>query len=121
MTTAERAAAPLLPNMPPRRPDAPGQFALADQQRVHGILDRSGWANIDLQPIDVPCSLPAVELRRYVTRLGPVGQILSEVDEPTRTRVTDTVLAAFAPYAHGAEVRFTAACWMVRACATGSQ
>ena len=32
MTTAERAAAPLLPNLPARRPDAPGQFAFADQR-----------------------------------------------------------------------------------------
>ena len=31
MTTAERAAAPLLPNLPARRPDAPGQFAFADR------------------------------------------------------------------------------------------
>ena len=32
MTTAERAAAPLLPDMPARRPDAPGQFAFADRE-----------------------------------------------------------------------------------------
>jgi ubiquinone/menaquinone biosynthesis C-methylase UbiE len=121
MTTAERAAAPLLPNMPPRRPDAPGQFALADRQRVRDILEESGWANMNLQAIDVTCSLPEQELRRYVTRLGPVGQILTEVDEPTRARVTETVLAAFGPYVHGAEVRFTAACWMVCATATGSR
>lgn len=33
MTTAERAAAPLLPSLPARRPDAPGQFAFADRRR----------------------------------------------------------------------------------------
>jgi hypothetical protein len=38
MTTAERAAAPLLPNRPPRRADAPGQFAFADAGRVHAVL-----------------------------------------------------------------------------------
>ena len=31
MTTAERAAAPLLPTLPARRPDAPGQFAFANR------------------------------------------------------------------------------------------
>ncbi|WP_344985344.1 class I SAM-dependent methyltransferase [Streptomyces violaceus] len=30
MTTAQRAAAPLLPSLPVRRPDEPGQFAFAD-------------------------------------------------------------------------------------------
>jgi SAM-dependent methyltransferase len=43
MTTAERAAAPLLPNLPARVPDAPGQFGLANQARTLGILENSGW------------------------------------------------------------------------------
>ncbi|MFL5351638.1 class I SAM-dependent methyltransferase [Archangium sp.] len=115
MTTAERAAAPLLPNLPARRPDAPGQFAFADQHRVHRILEESGWAGIDLQPIDVACTLPEKELVRYLTRLGPLGVILHEADDRTRTEVIETVRAAFEPYVHGAEVRFTAACWRVGA------
>jgi ubiquinone/menaquinone biosynthesis C-methylase UbiE len=41
MTTAERAAAPLLPNLPARRPDEPGQFAFADADRVRRILRRA--------------------------------------------------------------------------------
>ena len=86
MTTAERAAAPLLPNLPARRPDAPGQFAFADRRRVHRILEESGWAEIDIRPIDVACTLPEKELVRYLTRLGPVGLILQEADERTRAR-----------------------------------
>ncbi|OJH42013.1 class I SAM-dependent methyltransferase [Cystobacter ferrugineus] len=115
MTTAERAAAPLLPNVPARRPDAPGQFAFADQRRVHRILEESGWAEIDIRPIDIACTLPEKELVRYLTRLGPLGLVLQEADDQTRTQVIETVRAAFEPYVHGAEVRFTAACWMVRA------
>jgi ubiquinone/menaquinone biosynthesis C-methylase UbiE len=115
MTTAERAAAPLLPNLPARRPDAPGQFAFADQHRVHRILEESGWAEIDIRPIDIACTLPEKELVRYLTRLGPLGLILHEVDDRTRTQVIETVRAAFEPYVHGTEVRFTAACWMVGA------
>ncbi|WP_257450187.1 class I SAM-dependent methyltransferase [Archangium lipolyticum] len=115
MTTAERAAAPLLPNLPARKPDAPGQFAFADQRRVYRILEESGWAGIDIRPIDVACTLPEKELVRYLTRLGPLGLILHEADDRTRTRVIETVRAAFEPYVHGAEVRFTAACWMVGA------
>ncbi|MFP2924174.1 class I SAM-dependent methyltransferase [Pyxidicoccus sp. 3LG] len=115
MTTAERAAAPFLPNLPARRPDAPGQFAFADQGRVHAILEESGWAGIDLRPIDVACTLPEKEMVRYLTRLGPVGMVLQEADDRTRTQVIETVRAAFHPYVHGAEVRFTAACWMISA------
>ncbi len=53
MTTAERAAAPLLAKLPPRRPDAPGQFSFADRDRVASILEQSGWAGVDIQPVDV--------------------------------------------------------------------
>jgi SAM-dependent methyltransferase len=115
MTTAERAAAPLLPNLPARQPDAPGQFAFADPRRVDRILQESGWTGIDIQPIDVACTLPEKELVRYLTRLGPVGMILKEVDERTRAHVIETVRAAFDSYVHGTEVRFTAACWMIHA------
>ena len=115
MTTAELAAAPLLPNLPARRPNAPGQFAFADRRRVYTILEESGWAEIDIRPIDVACTLPEKELVGYLTRLGPVGLILQEADDRTRTHVIDTARAAFDPYVHGAEVRFTAACWMISA------
>jgi SAM-dependent methyltransferase len=118
MTTAERAAAPLLPNLPARRPDAPGQFGFADRANVHRILTDSGWTEIDIRPVDVPCTMPATELKRYATRFGPLGLILHEVPEPTRTRVTETVLTAFDPFVHDAEVRFTAACWIADARAT---
>lgn len=115
MTTAERAAAPLLPNIPARRPDDPGQFAFADASRVSRILDASGWTSIEVRPIDVACTLPASELPGYFTRLGLLARVLPDADDATRDRVVETVRAAFDPYVHGAEVRFTAACWLVGA------
>jgi len=115
MTTAERAAAPLLPDIPSRRPDAPGQFAFADQARVRRILEEGGWTGIDLQPLDVECVLPEKVLNVYLTRLGPVGSVLQDADEATRAHVFKVVRAAFDPYVHGSEARFTAACWMVSA------
>ena len=118
MTTAERAAAPLLPNLPMRKPGAPGQFSFADRDRVVSILEESGWAGIDIRPIDVVCTLPEKALHGYLTRLGPVGLVLQDADERTRTQVTEAMRAAFEPYVHGSEVRFTAACWMIGARAT---
>lgn len=113
MTTAERAAAALLPNLAPRRPDAPGQFGFADAQRVRKILEQSGWDDIDIRPIDVSCSLPEQELGRYGTRFGPVGVALREADAQTRAQVAAAVRAAFDPYVQGNEARFTACCWMM--------
>jgi SAM-dependent methyltransferase len=115
MTTAERAAAPFLPEMPVRRPGEPGQFAFADRDRVHAILSNSGWAGIAIEPLDVECTLPEHELDAYILRLGPLGRVLQAADERARRRLIDAVRAAFDPYVHGAEVRFTAACWRIGA------
>jgi hypothetical protein len=113
MTTAERAAAPLLPALPVRQPDAPGQFAFADAGRVRTILQESGWDGIAVDRIDVTCALPERELVPYLTRFGPVGRIVPDLDDTTRARVVETVRRAFEPFVDRDEVRFTAACWMV--------
>lgn len=115
MTTSERAAAPFLPGLPTRKPGEPGQFAFADLTRVQEILTASGWSAIEIHPIDVACTMPETELVPYISRLGPVGLALQDTAEPLRTQVVETARAAFAPYVHGPEVRFTAACWMVNA------
>ncbi|AMW15192.1 SAM-dependent methyltransferase [Streptomyces qaidamensis] len=115
MTTAERAAAPFLPDLPARRPDQPGQFAFADPERVHRVLAGSGWAGIDIQPVDVVCALPETDLVTYFTRLGPLGVVLPGADERTRAEIVEAVRPAFDPFVQGAQVRYTAACWMVSA------
>jgi SAM-dependent methyltransferase len=113
MTTAERAAAPLLPDLPVREPDAPGQFAFADPDRVRRILEDSGWAGIDIRPIDVPCAMPVEDLEFYFTRLGPVGMALGGASDAVRAQVVEAVRPAFEPFVDGAVVRFTAACWRI--------
>lgn len=115
MTIAERMAAPLLPDMPARQPGAPGQFAFADKDRVTAILKDSGWSGIDIEPIDVECAFPETELTGYFTRLGPVGLALQQCDERTRTRVIETVRPAYDAHVRGTDVRYTAACWLIRA------
>ncbi|MEV6280692.1 class I SAM-dependent methyltransferase [Nocardia sp. NPDC051832] len=115
MTVAERAAATLLPDLPARIPDAPGQFGLADPARTARILRESGWSEVAVDPIDVECSMPEDVLTWYFSTLGPVGMLLPSVDEQTRARVVAAVRPAFEPFVHGDRVRYTAACWMLSA------
>ncbi|WP_440224427.1 class I SAM-dependent methyltransferase [Dokdonella sp. MW10] len=115
MTTAERAVASLLPPLPPRRADGPGQFAFANPARVRDILADAGWRDIVLTPLDTPCAMPRDALEGYVTRLGPVGLALRQVDDATRERVVEALHEAFVSYIFGDEVRFTAACWSIEA------
>ncbi|MEU8897330.1 class I SAM-dependent methyltransferase [Nocardia sp. NPDC048505] len=117
MTTAERAAAALLPQLPARIPDAPGQFGLADGDRTAAILRESGWRELTVDRLDVECSMPEEVLNWYFTTLGPVGLALQGADEATRDRVVEAVRPAFEPFVDGARVRYTAACWFVGATA----
>lgn len=115
MTAAERAAAPLLPNLAPHPPDAPGQFGFADPDRVRSILSTAGWTGIEIEPADFPCAMPEPDLLPYLTRLGPVARALGEADEQTRARVIETIRPAFDPFVSGDTVGFTAACWTIAA------
>ncbi|UVK43417.1 methyltransferase domain-containing protein [Mesorhizobium sp. AR07] len=117
MTTAARAAAPFLPPAPAPDPDAPGQFAFADGAKVKRILEASGWASIEVEQADVLCQIAQGDLMTYVTRLGPVGAALREVDRATAEKITTVLPAAFAPFVEDGEARFNAACWLVTALA----
>jgi SAM-dependent methyltransferase len=119
MLVAERAAAPFLPHMPPRDPDAPGQLTFADARRVERILTDSGWADVAIEPIDVACRFPEDQLVRWFTQLGPLGRVLHEADAETRNRIIDTVRPAYDAFVHGDEVRFDAAAWLVVARSLG--
>jgi SAM-dependent methyltransferase len=118
MTTAERAAAPLL-HLPPRKPRQPGQFAFADCDYVQHILRDSGWERITIRPLDIVCRFAVSDLPSYVSLLGPVGVALrtQATDAAARSRVLSQVLDAFSPFIHGDEVRFNAACWELLASA----
>ena len=78
-------------------------------------LEDSGWADIDVRPIDVACTIAEKHLRFYLTRIGPVARILQDVDDRTRAQIVETVRPAFDPYVDGTDVRFNAACWMAGA------
>jgi hypothetical protein len=115
MTTAERAAAALLPELAPRDPAAPGQFAFSDAGRVRSILAAAGWRDIDIQPLDVACTLSEDDLAVYVTRMGPVALLLPDLDAQRRGTVVAAVRRAFDVHVSAGAARFTAACWRVQA------
>ena len=115
MTVAERAAAPLLPEAFRRKKAATGQFALTDRNLIQNTLFKSGWDDAETQRVDLPCTLPEKDLLPYLSRLGPLGRILPELDELSRKQITEAIRPAFDPYIDGADVRFTAACWLITA------
>ncbi len=120
MTAAARAASEVLPegaSQQDRPPGAPGQFAFSDPERVGATLDAAGWRDSDLEAVDLPCVMPASALPEYVTRLGPLSQALSGLDETARAHALDAVLPAFDRFTEGDVIHVDIACWLVGAAA----
>jgi SAM-dependent methyltransferase len=115
MIAAERAAADLLPALPARVENAPGQFGFADPARMRSILAEGGWAEVEARPVDVECRLTEPELGLYARRMGPVADLLPSLDETTRSEVERRIDAAFRAFVRDGEASFTAACWLVTA------
>lgn len=115
MTTAERAVAPLMPDLPTFESDKPGPYGLTDPERTRKILEESGWTGIDFRKVDLECSMPEDTLPTYLTMLGPVGRALQPMAERERNEVLQTVLRAFDPFVSSGEVRFPTASWEITA------
>jgi hypothetical protein len=115
MVRALEAAAPFLPELREPAPGAPGQFGFADAARVRGILEASGWADVRIDALDPSGELAEADLLTYATRVGPVGRALRDTDEATRTRTTDAVREAYAPFVRDGVARFDLACWLATA------
>lgn len=115
MTAAARAAAPLLPELAPPPPDAPGQFGLARAARISEVLDAAGWTQIEVRPLDLEASLAADDLVRYAARMGPVALAMQALDEARRTAVREAVLRGFDPFIRDGAAHFELACWSVTA------
>lgn len=115
MTAAERASADLLPQLPKRVENGPGQFGFADPGQVRAVLADGGWRDVAIRPADVTCALPESDLALYARRMGPVGELLPTLDDAARMEVEQRIDAAFLPWVAEGEARFTAACWAVTA------
>jgi len=115
MAVAATAVVPLLPAFQAPAPDAPGQFALADARKVRGILAAAGWKHVDVTPLDAPTVVAEADLMTYVTRMGPVGVALREVDAATHATAVEALRRGFEPFVAAGEARFELACWVVTA------
>lgn len=109
------AARPFLGEMPPMAKDGGGRFAFADPARVRGILERSGWREIDIAPLDAPTPLSFDEAMRLSLELGVLGPLLGQASEEVRAKVREAVAEALKAHLRDGMVRMTAACWLVTA------
>jgi SAM-dependent methyltransferase len=109
----------LLAPSSPSAPHAPGPFALADRDRLRGILERAGFADIAINPFDFPVCLaseggvePAV---RLAMEIGPSGSALVGASKETLAAAAERLKTALAPHERDGLVTLGGAVWLVEA------
>jgi SAM-dependent methyltransferase len=110
-----RAASAHLPPQPVHDPDAPGPFAFANPDRVHGILERAGFAEVEIAAYDEHVGSGDLDTMLAVcSRVGALGKILRENPE-LRSATLPAVRSALAAHDGPDGVRLNAATWIVTA------
>jgi SAM-dependent methyltransferase len=113
------AARPVLPQQKPVHPHAPGPFAFADADRLHGILGAAGFSKIGIEKFDGMMNLgPSPQGASFqVTQLmGPTARALRNADDATRAKAQNAVTDALAKFQTGTQdIRLGMACWLVSA------
>ncbi len=93
---AVEAAVPFLKTpLPEPDPLAPGPFAFADRDRVHGLLTAAGWHQIEIVPWLNELVLPggsARDVAGFLMEIGPLARLLRDQDIDPQ-KVSDALTA----------------------------
>jgi SAM-dependent methyltransferase len=118
MALAGRAVQPYLPQpaVPPD-PRAPGPFAFADRDYLHGILAGAGYTAITIEDERPTLAIADTldEAVAFQSRVGPLSRALAELEGKTRERALEAARAALEGEMTEAGLRLGAACWLVEA------
>lgn len=111
------AALDLLPPQEPMDPHAPGPFAFADDARLSSILERAGFREIQIKPLDTTVNMGAA-LDDAITEaltLGPLARAAAELDESARKNIRARIAPVIARYQTSYGIVAPAAVWLVSA------
>jgi SAM-dependent methyltransferase len=115
------ALAGYVPLPEPGSPHAPGMFALADPDRLRGILTDTGWSEVSVSPARTSMLVGGggtVEEAVQWVRAGSMARsMLADADPLIEQRALASVRSALLPYADSDGVHLDAAVWLVRALA----
>jgi SAM-dependent methyltransferase len=104
---------------PPQPPaaDEPGPFSLAAPDRVHAVLGAAGFCGIELDDRQEPMWFgeDTGEAYQFVTSLGLVRWLLSQLDDERRAAARDALRHTLDQHATAAGVRYDSAAWIVTA------
>lgn len=111
------AALKLVAPPAPIDPDAPGPVAFANPDRVRGILSRSGFTEIAIDPLDEKVGGASLdETVKTLTRMGPASALISSAPPEIQQAIAEDVRATVQPLAApNGTIFLNAAAWLVSA------
>ena len=116
--TTIRGAVAVGRELPAPPPDAPGHpFSLADPDRVRSILGESGFAGLELDPIDEPvvAGTSAADAFAFFSTNGMVQWLLEGVDDAGRAEAMDNLRTAFEAAETTEGVLLGSSAWVITA------
>jgi SAM-dependent methyltransferase len=102
----------------PQPPRMPGPLAFSDQAYVRTILDKAGFADVEIkrETPDIIGSAPEEEAD-YACLMSPAGRLIDEKkpDEAVREKIRQEMIEAFAAYAGGKPMMLPSTVFIVTA------
>jgi SAM-dependent methyltransferase len=98
---------------------APGPFALADPERVNGLLRGAGWADVEIVGVHEPVLFGPDPLAARDVLAGLLSWLLDGRDPTERDRARDALLTTMRAHDGADGVAFGSAAWLVTASRTG--
>lgn len=96
-------------------PDAPGPFALADQDRVADILTTAGFADVTIEALREPLVLGSEpeETVEFVKDAGPGRRLLDGLDPSTIAQCTARLVETLTMHRSDGGIQLGSAAWLV--------
>jgi SAM-dependent methyltransferase len=118
MAIAGKAVQPFLP-APETEPDprAPGPFAFADRDYLHGILDQAGFADIQIESLTPTLHLAdnLDDGMRFLQEIGPLARAIAELEDDPRDEALAAARESLSEHLGDTGLDLGAACWLVQA------
>ena len=100
-------------------PDAPGPFAFSDPERVHNILQSSGFTGIGAEPYSTSLHFgktsTLAQSVRELAMIGPVSRLLVGQDEEVLEKVFKSMEDVLSSHYRDGTLSLTGAVWFVTA------
>jgi ubiquinone/menaquinone biosynthesis C-methylase UbiE len=107
------------PKLPQLGPEDPGPFAFASEARVYRILNKAGFAGIEMErrdlSLDVAIGRGLEAAVETALEIGPASRALEGQPPEVRDAATNSIREALAPFARGPAVPLPASIWVVTA------